>query len=304
MAVGSTISSINESLVDQKVVGALRFFLPLLKSFSYRVESEGKIKSDVVYVPIATDPSAQSKTPGTALTADGTLAGTSVTLSNFYAAKWDAAEGAMGPGILASYWADKAAGAIYSLAKTVIDAALAQITAANFLNVEGTDKLTCSTADFGQNDLAKLWQYAATKIKQREISLGLNAAYAAALMGESNLALIFANTGTNFVQTGILPTLIGMNTWAYPSFPANGENLGGAVFGRAAILVATAPPSPLAAAGDGNIVERRIITEPESGISALYTMTADGDAGAIAGECSLLYGVAKGQDAVVRLLSA
>lgn len=299
----TTISTINESLVDQKVVAALRYFLPMLKAFSYRVESEGKIQNDIVFVPIATDPTAQSKTNGTRVGANGTLAGQSVTLSNHYAAGWDATEGSIAPPLFGNYWSDKAAGAVYALAKQVVDASLAVITAANFGSTEGIDKLTVAAADFGANDLAKLWQYGATKIKQREISLGLNAAYAAALLGETSLAQVFATGGTNFIATGVLPTLIGMNTWAYPAFPANGENLGGAVFGRAAILVGVAPVAPLAAAGEGNIVERRIITEPDSGISVLYTMTADG-AGVVNGECELLYGVAKGQDAVVRLLSA
>lgn len=299
----TTISTVNQSLVDSKVVAALRYFMPMLKAFSYQVESEGKIKNDVVYVPIATDPTAQSKTAGTRVTANGTVTGTSVTLSNHYAAGWDATEGSISPAMFGNYWADKAAGAVYALAKQVIDAALAVVTAANFGNDEGEDKLTVSAADFGANDLAKLWQYGATKIKQREVSLGLNASYAAALMGETSLAQVFATGGSNFIATGVLPTLIGMNTWAYPAFPANSENLGGAVFGRAAILVGCAPVAPLAAAGEGNIVERRIITDTDSGISVLYTMTADG-AGTVNGECEMLYGVAKGQDAVVRLVSA
>jgi hypothetical protein len=299
----TTISTINESLVDQKVVEALRYFLPMLKAFSYEISAEGKIQSDIVYVPIATDPTAQSKTAGTMVTANGTVAGTSVTLSNFYGASWDATEGKIAPPLFANYWADKAAGAVYSLAKQVIDAALGVITAANFGNAEGTDRLTVAPADFGQNDLGLLWQYAATKIKQREISMGLNAQYTGALLGETNLATVFSNSGTNFVQSGILPQLIGMNTWAYPAFPSNSENLGGAVFGRAAIAVAVAPPTALMSSGDGNIIDRRIITEPSSGISCLYTTMGDGG-GTVSGECSLLYGVAKGQDAVVRIVSA
>ena len=69
------------------------------------------------------------------------------------------------------------------------------------------------------------------------------------------------------------------------------------------ISPSSATPDPLAAAGEGDIVERRIITDPDSGISALFTTTASGG-GTIAGEIAILYGVAKGQDAVVRLVSA
>jgi hypothetical protein len=298
----STISTINQSLVDQKVVAALRYVLPMLKSFSLGIESDGKIQNDVVYVPIATDPSAQSKTAGTMVTANGSVAGTAVTLSSFYGASWDCAEGAMSPSLFPSYWADKAAGAVYSLAKQVVDAALGTITKAHFGDTEGTDKLTVAAADFGQADLALLWQYAEVKIKQRVKSLGLNAAYSGALMGESNLALLFAQNGPNFVATGVLPQLIGMNTWAYPGFPDNSENLAGAVFGQAAILAAVAPPAALMSAGDGDIIESRLITEPDSGITVLYR-TKGTAGGLVSGECSVLYGVDKGQDAVVRLLS-
>lgn len=299
----TTISTINQALVDERVVAALRYILPMLNAFSFRAQAEGAIKNDSVYVPIATDPTAQSKTAGTAVTANGTVAGTQVQLSNHYAAGWDATEGSMPARLFPVFWADKAAGAVYILGKQVIDAALALVTASNYSDVAGTDKLVCPPADFGQSDLALLWQYATTKIRQREMSLGLNAAYSAALMGESNLALVFANSGTNFVQSGILPTLIGMNTWAYGAFPTNSENLGGAVFGKAAILVATAPVEPLAASGEGEIIERRIITDPDSGISVLYT-TSFSHGGTVKGECELLYGVAKGQDAIVRLVSA
>ena len=299
----STISTINQSLVDQRVVAALRYVLPMLRSFSLGISTTPLILDNKVYVPIATDPTVGTKTRGTFQTGTGTLAGTLVTVDTPIAAGWDATEGTMPANLFAQYWADKSAGAVYGLAKTVIDAALALITQANFGNTEGTDKLTVAPADFGANDLGLLWQYAATKIKQRVSSLGLNAAYAGAIMGETNLASIFSNTGTNFLASGVLPQLIGMNTWAYPAFPANSQNLGGAVFGQAALLVAVGTPDELMSAGDGNIGERRIITDPDSGISVLYTQKQDAG-GTVSGECQLYYGVAAGQDAVVRLVTA
>ena len=55
----------------------------------------------------------------------------------------------------------------------------------------------------------------------------------------------------------------------------------------------------LGAAGEGAVSESRVIMDPDSGISVLYKSTIE-VGGAVKGECSILYGVAKGQNAAVR----
>lgn len=298
----STISSINNALVDARVVPALRSLLPILNMFSYGIEQGEKIVNDVVYVPIATDPSKATKTAGTMLTASGALAGTTVKLDTFEGAAWDATEGTMRSELFSQYWADKAAGAVYVTAKSAIDTALALVTASNFGNTTN-DKVVVAAADFGQNDLASLWQKGTTKIKRQQKNVMLNTAYAASLFGNSALATIFASAGNNFISSGTIPGFIGMNVAHYQDLPSNSENLGGVVLGRAALLIALARPSMLIEAGEGNVVDRRIIQDPDSGISCMYTVKADAG-GTVTGEVCLLYGVAKGQDAAVRLVSA
>lgn len=297
----TTVATINESLVDQKVVQALRFTLPYLKMFSYQVESEGRIQNDSIYVPIATDPSSGSKTPGTFVADGGTLAGTQVQLSNFIGAGWAFTEGSMRANLLPEAWADKAAGAVYSVCKAIVDAGLGLITASNYGNTENTDKITKAVADFDQSAAALLIGAATRKIKQREKTMILNSYYSMGLMGQSLFALNFAASGENILKSGSLPTILGVPSAMYADLPANGESLGGAVFGRAAILAAVAPPTTFMAGGEGNIKERRVITDADSGISVMYTAKADAG-GTLSGEVSVLYGVAKGQDAVVRLV--
>jgi hypothetical protein len=302
----STITNINWARVDQNVVSALRHGLPARDLFSMRaltLEESESIENDIVHVPLATDPTLAVKTLGTAATGTGSLVAVDVTLGNPKAVGWDAIEGKMSGQLFQKYWEDKIAGGMYVLAKAVLDAGLALVTKANFGDVEGTDKLTVAPADFGQADLGLLWQYGATKIKQRSRSLILNAAYAGQIIGNTSLINLFATaSGKNAAETGILPMLIGHQTAAYPDMPANSESLGGAVFGQAAIALACAPISPLAQAGEGDIVDRRVITHAESGFSALYTMTAAGG-GTIKGELALMYGAAKGQDSVVRIVN-
>jgi hypothetical protein len=222
-----------------------------------------------------------------------------VTLSNHYAAGWAFNEGAISADLFSAAWADKAAGAVYALAKQVVDATLALLTASNFSDVENTDKLTVAIADFGMSDLAALWKMAAAKIKQRQRTYLMGPDVAAAIFGESVITNAFSNSGNNIVATGVMPSLLGMNCIMYDAFPANSEGLASAIVGKAALLAAVAPPQPISVAGEGAISEKRIITDPDSGISVLYAATAEAG-GAVRGECSVLYGVAKGQNAAVR----
>jgi hypothetical protein len=235
--------------------------------------------------------------------ADGSVTGTQVQLANPLAAAWDAKEGQVSRKLFPAYWADKAAGAVYAVAKSVVDAALALVTSSNYGDTEGTDKLTCAAADFGQSDLAKVWEIAEGKIKQRQRSFGMGPSLAGSIFGDSNLGLILTTGGSNFMQTGVVPGLLGMPGWCYGAFPSNSQNLLGAVFGKAAICAAVAPVDELISAGEGDVVDRRMITEPDSGLTCLYTMTKSGG-GLVWGEVAVLYGVAKGQDAVVRVVSA
>jgi len=297
------VSQINEALVDQKVVKALRYTLTLLKSFSYQVESNGRVKNDSIYVPISTDPTEQDKTPGEAGTPDGTLAGVQVQLTNFKNSCWSFNEGEIRANLLAEAWADKAAGAMYVCAKGVIDRSLTLVKASNFGNTEAVDKQTTAIADLDQASIASFVGIGTTKIKQREKTILLGTQASFGLMGNSLLAITYALSGKDAMVSGTLPDILGVPGARYDAFPPNGENLVGTMFGRAALLVATAPPDPLIEAGQGNVVQRRIITDPESKISVLYTMTVDG-AGKLSGECSLLSGCAVGQNAAVRLVTA
>lgn len=298
----TSISNVNNALVDSRVVEALRQVLPMLSMFSLDISEDDRIVSDTTAVPLATDPTVGTKTAGTTVTAGGALTSATITYNRHRGASWDAIEGTIRPSLFSNYWADKVAGAVYGCAKDVIDYALSLITAANYGDATG-DKLVVAPADFGQNDAAQLWKKAVAKIKGQNKVVMLNTDYAAELFGNSNLALVYANAGNDFLAEGKLPRFLGLNQLHYADMPANSENLGGAAIGRAAIAVGLARPGSLMNSGEGNIVERRIITDPQTGISVLYTVTADGG-GTLTGEVSILYGASKGQDTVVRLLSA
>jgi hypothetical protein len=229
------------------------------------------------------------------------LAGTLVTYDTPKAAGWDATEGSFPSELLAEYWQKKIRGGVYVLAKSVIDAAFGLVTAANYSNVEGTDKLTSAIADFGVDDMANLRTYGVTKIKDGLSAIVVNSQVAGRMF---YLASGMYNPVQNeMYTTGKLPRQVGIDTYEYTGLPSNSENLVGMAIGKSAICAAVSYFDPLMTAGDGNIVNRSVITEPSSGLSVLYTEKADAG-GTLSGEVQLLFGVAKGRDAVVRLVTA
>jgi len=298
----STISGINEAQVDARIIPALRSILPLLSMFSHVIEEEDRITSDTVQVPVAVDPTIGNKTAGTFVAAAGELAGATVTYNRFRGGGWDAVEGTMRASLLANYWLDKAEGAVYGAAKDIVDYVLALITAANFGNTDA-DKLIVAPADFGQLDAAQLWGKAKKKIKRQKQVFIMNTDFATALFGDSSMALINATSGKS-LESAALPNFLDMNQVHYSDFPTNSQNLGGAVIGSGALAVALAKPSMFIKSGDGDCDERRVITDPDSGISCMYTVKTSAG-GTKSGEVTVLYGVATtGLGAVVRLVTA
>jgi hypothetical protein len=300
----TTFTNLSTAQVDDMVVGAIRTILPALDMFSLQVLAEPAIVNTVKRVPLSTDPTLVTKTPGTFASTTGALTGVDVTINTFNAGAWDATEGLMSASLMPAYWADKIAGGVYVVAKSIVDAALALVTSGNFGNTEGTDKLTVAVADFGAADVASLRTLAAKKIKGRVKSLMLNSDYAGAISGDSSILSVFGQTGENLLKSGKLPQLGGMISMEYTDLPTNSQSLGGVIFGKAAIAAAVAPFDMLNGSGEGNIVERRMITEPDTGLTVVYTEKVDAG-GTRSGEIAALFGVAVGRAAdVVRLVSA
>lgn len=299
----TTISNVTEAMVDERVIPALKRVLPLLSLFSYVIENEEREVNQTVKVPLATDPTVGDKTAGTFSTDSGTVNSVTVTYDRFRSAAFALTEGSVPSRLAGGIWMDKMEGAVYGVAKDAIDYVLSLITLASYGDVEGTDKKTVAPADFGQSDIGDIWAVADSKIKSQNKVLMLGRLYTAAIFGSNNIMLLNATGGGNTFTTGTLPAMLGMQTAVYGDFPANSQSLGGAVIGRAALALGIARPTQLLSSGDGDVMERRFITEPDSGLTVQLTTKA-GAGGTIAGEVALLYGAIKAQNSIVRVCTA
>lgn len=301
----TTLTNMTETKIIDRIVASLKSALIPAGAFALEVDASGHVQNDVLRVPVVTSGvTAQVKTPGTALTPNGAVATQPVTLSNLYEAVWNLNEAQCSAERVEAVFSALAAEASYAVAKTVIDSATALVTAANVGSDAGTDVITVPPADFGQNDLGALLAAAEAKKLGRERALVLNAAYAAALVGESNLGLVLATLGDQALKTAVLPPLLGMSTYMWSGLGDNSENLGGFVVDKGCIAVALAPPQALAPAGGGDLITAEIITDPDARVSALYKRWYDSGAGTVYGSIAVLYGVAFVSDHCVRIASA
>ena len=294
---------VDDVLVIDAIQGALKNSLPSLKAFALGIETTGKVQNDVVRVPVLGAATASTKTPGTASTSGGSVATTPVTIDTYKESSWQLNEGQANAARAPKIFAGLAAEATYAVVKYVIDAVCGLVTAANFDNAD-TDKLVVAPADMGMNDIGTLWQKAEDKKLGRMRSLIMNSAYTGQLIGNSNLGLILATLGDKALLTAQLPPLLGFNALNYSGLSDNSENLGGFVTDQGALGVALAPPEALVSAGEGNKISDVIITDPDSQIVVRYITMSDADAGYIKGRVEVMYGVAKIQNSVIRLLSA
>jgi len=159
----------------------------------------------------------------------------------------------------------------YVLGKSIVDAALAKVTAANLTN---TEVITIANSDFD----------------------ALNAARKNLVTQDANVDALYGLVNSDFAETLNADTRIasrdyyrqeatssGLSVWRgvsgfqeireYSDLPANGENLSAVFFDPRAIVVATRLPSDstdlAASLGVPNVADTVSVTDPETGLSFL-----------------------------------
>lgn len=196
----------------------------------------------------------------------------------------------------------------YAMAKDMVDAVLALITAANFANAttQGID-------DFSRGDVIDM----GTALTLRGVpqgaanrSLLLYSTYYAKLAKDSGTVLnaltaLAAFKNPEIITEGVIPELDGFKVANVPSMPDNAEHLMGAAFSKSALVLSTRLPMDytqiLPGASFGNIT---VVTNPDSGFSVMQAEYVDHKMGSANQRSAWMYGKAKGQpNALQRLKS-
>jgi hypothetical protein len=302
--------SLAGTLVTQRTLELLKFQFPVLKQISTDFTAESAlynqtIKSRVVAIPTV---STYNTTTGYAQT-DMTSVDVDVTLNQhkYVQITFDANTLS---GTVRQLFDDFAPASSYALAKDMVDAVYALITAANFTATPTTKSLV----NFARNDVIDM----GTALTLRGVpggslnrSLLLHPTYYGQVEKDSGTVLnavtaLAAFQRPEILTEGVLPNLDGFKVINAPNLPGNSENLVGFGMSRSALLVATRLPSDYANVlpGASNGIVTPVI-DPDLGIAVMQVQYVDHTLGRANQRMALIYGVAKGQDnAGQRLVSA
>lgn len=300
----TTFTGLSEAQMDDVIIGAIQSMLPYLGAFSTQLDHpEGLVKGNTYIVPVVGGVTVTDKTPGTLVSPSGSVTGANVEVDTFKGAAFEAIEGQMSRRLLANWWPLQIRQAAKAVAQKCVDGALALVTASNYGDTSA-DKVVEALADFDMETLAAIRAVARKKLQDVEGAFICNADIGSRLVTLEQVVYALAIAqGKDAISGGALPgSVVGYPAFEYVGLPGNSENLVGAVIGKSAIAIAAGAPEQIIASGDGEVAYRRIVAEPDSGLSVQYTEVVQGG-GKIIAELGLLYGAKKAQNAVVRLVT-
>jgi len=179
------------------------------------------------------------------------------------------------------------------LAEDVLADILSLVTLANF----GAAALTTAAANFDFDDVFDLrtacndahWPIAGR-------GLILDTAYTGALLKDA--ATIDAISGLSLAEWNTLPVVNGFSIAETTLIPANGEHLVGMAVYPSAILVAMAPIPPAGRVAD--VVDYRVYTDPDTGITLAAREWADANADTTKWTLECNYGYGLGETAAIK----
>lgn len=294
----TSFTGLSEAMIDDKIIGSIQAVLPMLSAFSTQLDHpEGLVQGNTYKVPVIGALTVGNKTAGTFVSAGGSLTAASVQASNFKGVSFEAVEGTISRRVMGNWWAAQVAEATKTVAASVVDGALALVTSSNFAT-----EVTVTPASLSADDLASIRAAAKGKLKNMPGAFLCNSVVASRLitLQQVVLALAIADNRNSIADGKIPGGVIGYNAYEYVDMPST---LPAAIIGQGALAVVAGAPEQLITSGEGDVAYRRIVTEPESGLSLQYTEAVSAG-GKVSCEIAAIYGAAKAVDAAVRVVAA
>lgn len=298
-AVSNTLGTVAGSLVSQMTLELLILQFPVLSSITTDFSAEQSKLNQTIYTRIVGIPSTVAyHTTNGWVEQNAVFTDASVVLNTQKGVpiQFNSAELA---GTARRMFDEIAPAQSYALGKDMVDALYALITAGNFTNFS-----SIGLADMGQSALVDVGVgLDAQAVPPLTRFALLNASYYGAVLKSNPIVLLGANQQSQLITGNVLPDVAGFRVIKAVNMPATGS-LAGFAGTRSSLLMAARPDNDyIAAAGDGANGFSSVITDPNTGLSALYVKFVDNQKAFVTQRISMLWGVAVGQAAAGRRIT-
>ena len=300
----NTLGTLSGSIITQNYLSLLRSTLPSLSLFSTDFTSDNAKLNQQVISRIRGIPIASTYSPATGYSSTAAVdtdVPVTITQHSYVQFDYNANE-------LAStgrnLFAEQSEGALYALAKSFVDSALALFTLANFS--AGAQHTVVTSANW--NRVALINARAALKGRHVSVLKGFalqNPTYFGALSEDPAIVSLATFQDKEIITEGVLPRISGIKPVEYADFPANGASLTAVVGAPECVVIATRLPYDYVDAQIGsNYGAVSQVTDAETGLSVMLTQYVNHDASVSRYRVAAMLGSAVGDSTRAQLITS
>jgi hypothetical protein len=276
----------NDTIFAQTAFQQLVEILTPIRAFATDISSDVNTQGSAVVVPLFGNATTTTFTQSTTVMEQtgGLLSAITVTLDKRKITPISLTHQQLAESSNAGRW-DKWA---YQLGKSMGTAVLADIwsllTTSNF----GSAIITTASANYTKSQLIEARKILKQAGARGEYSFVGNMVIEGALLGDTNLVNYFNRGDAAAIKEGDLGRLFGMNVYASDIIPTNSASIVGFACGQDGIAFASRALGQYLPNADFEAIEE--MTDPESGLTALYTRHYSRASGTYFSNMHMLYG--------------
>jgi len=276
----------NDTIFAQTAFQQLVEILTPIRAFATDISSDVNTQGSAVVVPLFGNATTTTFTQSTTVMEQtgGLLSAITVTLDKRKITPISLTHQQLAESSNAGRW-DKWA---YQLGKSMGTSVLADIwsllTTSNF----GSAIITTASANYTKAQLIEARKVLKQAGARGEYSFVGNMVIEGALLGDTNLVNYFNRGDASAIKEGDLGRLFGMNVYASDIIPANSASIVGFACGQDGIAFASRALGQYLPNADFEAIEE--MTDPESGLTALYTRHYSRASGTYFANMHMLYG--------------
>jgi len=276
----------NDTIFAQTAFQQLVEILTPIRAFATDISSDVNTQGSAVVVPLFGNATTTTFTQSTTVMEQtgGLLSAITVTLDKRKITPISLTHQQLAESSNAGRW-DKWA---YQLGKSMGTTVLADIwsllTTSNF----GSAIITTASANYTKSQLIEARKVLKQAGARGEYSFVGNMVIEGALLGDTNLVNYFNRGDASAIKEGDLGRLFGMNVYASDIIPANSASIVGFACGQDGIAFAPRALGQYSPNADFEAIEE--MTDPESGLTALYTRHYSRASGTYFANMHMLYG--------------